>query len=64
MGVVYGCHEFVPRMLEGGQSGHIMNTASVAGLLAFPGIASYNVAKRGVVALSESLHHELAGTTA
>ena len=62
MGVVYGCHAFIPRMLEGGEPGHVMNTASVAGILAFPSIASYSVAKRGVVALSENLHHELAGT--
>jgi NAD(P)-dependent dehydrogenase (short-subunit alcohol dehydrogenase family) len=59
-GVIYGVHHFVPRMLADGQPGHIMNTASTAGLLAFPGIASYNVAKRGVVALSETMHHELA----
>lgn len=62
MGVVYGVHSFVPRMLEGGQAGHIMNTASAAGLLAFPQIASYNVAKRGVVALSETMYHELEAT--
>lgn len=62
MGVVYGCHAFIPRMIEAGEVGHVMNTASVAGILAFPGIASYSVAKRGVVALSENLHHELAGT--
>lgn len=62
MGVVYGVHSFVPRMLASGEPGHIMNTASVAGLLAFPGIASYNVAKRGVVALSETMFHELQGT--
>lgn len=61
-GVIYGVHHFVPRMLAGGEPGHIVNTASTAGLLAFPGIASYNVAKRGVVALSETMHHELAGT--
>jgi len=61
-GVIYGVHSFVPRMLEAGEQGLIMNTASTAGLLAFPGIASYNVAKRGVVALSETMHHELQGT--
>jgi len=61
-GVIHGVRSFVPRMLEGGEPGHIMNTASTAGLLAFPGIASYNVAKRGVVALAESMHHELAST--
>jgi len=62
MGVIYGVQSFVPRMLASGEPGHIMNTASTAGLLAFPGIASYNVAKRGVVALSETLHHEFAKT--
>lgn len=61
-GVIHGVRAFVPRMLEAGQDGHVMNTASTAGLLAFPGIASYNVAKRGVVALSETMHHELART--
>lgn len=61
-GVIHGVRSFVPRMLEGGEPGHIMNTASTAGLLAFPGIASYNVAKRGVVALSETMHHELVKT--
>lgn len=61
-GVIHGVHSFVPRMLEAGEPGHIMNTASTAGLLAFPGIGSYNVAKRGVVALSETMHHELQGT--
>ncbi len=63
MGVIYGVHSFVPRMLESGESGHVMNTASTAGLLAFPSIGSYNVAKRGVVALTETLHHELKGTS-
>ena len=62
MGVIYGVHSFVPRMLESGENGHVMNTASTAGLLAFPSIGSYNVAKRGVVALTETLHHELEGT--
>ena len=62
MGVIYGVHSFVPRMLEGGQAGHVMNTASTAGILAFPSISSYNVAKRGVVALSETMYHELDAT--
>jgi NAD(P)-dependent dehydrogenase (short-subunit alcohol dehydrogenase family) len=62
MGVIYGVHSFVPRMLASGEQGHVMNTASTAGLLAFPTIGSYNVAKRGVVALTETLHHELKGT--
>ena len=61
-GVIHGVRAFVPRMLAAGDPGHIMNTASTAGLLAFPGIPSYNVAKRGVVALSETLHHEFENT--
>ena len=62
MGVIYGVQSFVPRMLASGEDGHVLNTASTAGLLAFPGIASYNVSKRGVVALSETLHHEFKKT--
>lgn len=57
--VIYGVRAFIPRMLASGQPGHIVNTASTAGLSAFPMIGSYNVSKSGVVALSETLHHEL-----
>ena len=57
--VINGVRAFIPRMLASGQPGHIVNTASTAGLSAFPMIGSYNVAKSGVVALSETLHHEL-----
>ena len=45
----------MPRMLASGEPGHVVNTASTAGILAFPSIASYDVAKQGVVALSEAL---------
>lgn len=62
MGVVHGVHSFVPRMLADGEPGHVVNTASVAGLLGFPGIASYTAAKHAVVGLSTSMHHELAAT--
>ena len=58
-GVIHGVRSFVPRMLAGGEPGHIVNTASIAGLLPFPNIAPYDVAKAGVVALSEALHSEL-----
>ena len=58
-GVVHGVRAFVPRMLAGGEPGHVVNTSSIAGLLAMPGIAPYDVAKAGVVALSEALHQEL-----
>ncbi len=61
-GVIHGVRAFVPHMLDHGEPAYVVNTASTAGLLAFPTIASYNVAKHGVVALSETMHHELVGT--
>ena len=61
-GVIHGVHSFVPRMLEAGTHGHVVNTASVAGLLGFPGIASYTAAKHAVVGLSTSMYHELGDT--
>ncbi len=68
MGVVHGVQHFVPRMLEAnarGQWGHIVNTASMAGWLAPPLMGVYNVSKHAVVALSETLFHDLqtAGST-
>ena len=60
-GVIHGVRAFLPLMQEQGE-GHIVNTASMAGLLAMPGAAAYNVTKHGVVALSEGLHLELRGT--
>jgi NAD(P)-dependent dehydrogenase (short-subunit alcohol dehydrogenase family) len=60
-GVVYGCHTFIPRLRAQG-SGHILNVASAAGLLSAPLMGPYNVTKAGVVALSETLAGELAGT--
>jgi NAD(P)-dependent dehydrogenase (short-subunit alcohol dehydrogenase family) len=59
-GVIYGVRVFVPLMLEHGQEGHVVNTASMAGLVSSPYNGPYNVAKQGVVALSETLHYELA----
>jgi NAD(P)-dependent dehydrogenase (short-subunit alcohol dehydrogenase family) len=58
-GVIHGLRSFLPRMLAAGDEGHIVNTASVAGLVASPGMGPYNVSKFGVVALSETVHHEL-----
>jgi NAD(P)-dependent dehydrogenase (short-subunit alcohol dehydrogenase family) len=58
LGVVRGCRAFVPLLKQQG-SGHIVNTASLAGLVHPPGMASYNAVKAGVVALSETLHYEL-----
>lgn len=59
LGVVRGCQTFTP-MLKEQRSGHIVNTASLAGLVHGPGMSSYNAAKAGVVALSETLGFELA----
>jgi NAD(P)-dependent dehydrogenase (short-subunit alcohol dehydrogenase family) len=59
MGVVHGIRAFVPRMLEGKAEGHIVNTASVAGLLSVPGSGVYCASKHAVVSLSECLHHDL-----
>lgn len=58
-GVIHGVRAFVPRMLEKGEEGHIVNTASVAGLVSQPAMAAYNVSKFGVVTLTEGLHHDL-----
>jgi NAD(P)-dependent dehydrogenase (short-subunit alcohol dehydrogenase family) len=60
-GVVHGIRAFLPIMEDQGE-GHIVNTASMAGLVAVPGQAPYNVTKTAVVALSEGLYIELATT--
>ncbi|MBI3095006.1 MAG: SDR family NAD(P)-dependent oxidoreductase [Rhodocyclales bacterium] len=57
--VIHGVQHFVPRMLKQAEGGHVVNTSSVAGLLSTPGMAAYNVAKHGVVTLSETLYGEL-----
>ena len=57
--VVHGVRAFVPRMISGGEEGHIINTASVAGLISGAVGGPYTVAKFGVVALSEQLYFEL-----
>ena len=59
MGVVHGVRSFVPRMLAQGGECHVVNTASVAGLVDIAGSAVYCVSKHGVVALSECLYHDL-----
>lgn len=60
-GVIHGIRTFVPILLKQ-EEGHVVNTASVAGLLSPPGIAPYNVSKFGVVALTEALYQELAAS--
>jgi NAD(P)-dependent dehydrogenase (short-subunit alcohol dehydrogenase family) len=59
MGVVHGVHSFVPRMIAQGDDSHVVNTASVAGLISPQLMGVYNVSKHAVVALSETLHHDL-----
>jgi NAD(P)-dependent dehydrogenase (short-subunit alcohol dehydrogenase family) len=58
-GVVYGCHAFVPRMKKQG-SGHIVNVASIAGILSSAEMAPYNATKAAVISLTETLKSELA----
>jgi NAD(P)-dependent dehydrogenase (short-subunit alcohol dehydrogenase family) len=62
-GVIHGCHVFAPR-LKKQRSGHVLNVASAAGLLCAPTMGAYNVAKAGVIALTETLNGELTGTGA
>jgi NAD(P)-dependent dehydrogenase (short-subunit alcohol dehydrogenase family) len=59
MGVVHGIHSFVPRMLRQGRPGNVVNTASMAGLVAVAEMAPYCTSKHAVVGLSESLNAEL-----
>jgi NAD(P)-dependent dehydrogenase (short-subunit alcohol dehydrogenase family) len=58
LGVARGIRAFVPRMIEQGE-GHVVNTASAAGILTGPAMAPYFATKHAVVALSESLHFDL-----
>src|SRR5918992_1102646 len=57
-GVIHGIRAFTPHLIAQNE-GHIVNTASVAGLISPPGSGAYNVTKHAVVALSETLHHDL-----
>ena len=64
MGVVHGIRSFVPILLEQGDEGHVVNTASMGGLITgSDSQAVYMTAKHGVVALTEGLQHQLAGLT-
>jgi NAD(P)-dependent dehydrogenase (short-subunit alcohol dehydrogenase family) len=61
-GPINGVQAFLPRMLAQGQPGHMLFTASFAGLVPNKDLAAYNVSKAAVVALAESLHKDLRGT--
>jgi len=58
-GVIHGIRTFVPLLMKQ-EAAHIVNTASAAGLVAPPFMSPYNATKHAVVAISESLYHELA----
>jgi NAD(P)-dependent dehydrogenase (short-subunit alcohol dehydrogenase family) len=59
-GVIHSVRTFVPIMLAQDTGSHVVNTASLSGLISFPGGSVYAVSKHGVVTLSEALYHELA----
>ena len=61
-GVIHGLHAFLPKMLASGEPCHIVNTASLAGLMSMPGVAPYSASKYAVVAISEALAMECAGS--
>jgi NAD(P)-dependent dehydrogenase (short-subunit alcohol dehydrogenase family) len=58
-GVVHGLLAFLPRMIARGEGGHVVNTASMAGLIASRGLGVYNTSKYAVVGLSETLAKDL-----
>ena len=60
-GVIHGVRTFVPIMLEQNDEGHVVNTASMAALTSNPYTAAYPMSKHAVLALSETLYHELRG---
>jgi NAD(P)-dependent dehydrogenase (short-subunit alcohol dehydrogenase family) len=58
-GVIHGLVAFLPRMIAQGAPGHVVNTASMAGLVASQGLGIYNTTKYAVVGLSETLAKDL-----
>lgn len=67
-GVIHGVRAFTPLMLAAAKAdptynGHVINTASMAGLLNQPNLGAYNVSKHAVVSLSETLYHDLSLVT-
>ena len=59
-GVVHGCHFFVPRMVERGSGGHVVNLSSILGIYPAPKVTAYVASKFAVLGLSQSLRAELA----
>ncbi len=61
MGMLYGCHSFIPFMRIQG-SGHIINIASSRGFTSFMELGPYNMTKEAVISLSETMRSELAAS--
>jgi NAD(P)-dependent dehydrogenase (short-subunit alcohol dehydrogenase family) len=59
-GVIHGLHVFLPHLMDNPDGAHVVNTASLAGLVAAPGLGPYTTSKYGVVAISETLAVEMA----
>jgi NADP-dependent 3-hydroxy acid dehydrogenase YdfG len=59
-GVVHGCHFFVPKMVERGAGGHVVNISSILGIYPAPNVSAYVASKFAVRGLSQSLRAELA----
>jgi NAD(P)-dependent dehydrogenase (short-subunit alcohol dehydrogenase family) len=64
MGVVHGVRSFVPRMLASNEAGHVVNTASIGGLISGLALPAYSVSKHAVVAFSECLYNDLSRESA
>lgn len=62
MGIIHGCHAFIPKMLESGEPAAVINTGSKQGITKPPGNYAYNLSKAGVVAYTESIAHAFATT--
>ncbi|MEM7663235.1 MAG: SDR family NAD(P)-dependent oxidoreductase [Pseudomonadota bacterium] len=61
MGVVHGCHAFIPSMIEHGEAGAVINTGSKQGITRPPGNYAYNISKASVLAYTESIAHAFRG---
>ena len=61
MGVVHGCHAFLPKMVSRGQGGHVINTASAAAFVATPDMPAYATSKFAVQGFTEALRADMAG---
>jgi NAD(P)-dependent dehydrogenase (short-subunit alcohol dehydrogenase family) len=59
MGVVHGCHFFIPPMVQRGRGGHVANVSSAAGFYATPSLVAYTATKFAVLGLSQALREEV-----